>query len=460
MLHYFEKIFSKRGYNMHTNEFIQKSVRQLFFHYLIPAICGTMVTSIYVLADTIIIGKRLGATALAALNIALPIYNIFFGMGLLTGVGGSVLMSICRGKSKKEEGNVYFSTALILNAVLLTISMIVCITFMEDIARLLGGTSETMPYIMDYIPAIIWGMGTYFFSSFLQTFIRNDGAPKLAMNGVIAGGVTNIVLDYIFVYPMNMGMKGAALATVLGSALTVLILCTHFFTKKNQLRITLNGFRISFLKNIITNGFTSFVIEVASGFTIFIFNLQLIRYLGNTGVSVYGIICNTALVVICLCKGIEQAAQPILSINHGAGLHSRILKVQSLSLKTSVIICALPVLLGLLVPNVFTYIFLEPTQELLTLAAPAIRIYFIGFLFLGINMVFICYFQSVARSIPSLTLCLLRGCILVVIFVYLLPPVLGSTGIWLAFPAAEFSTMIIGILLYRQDLKAFPTSLS
>ena len=222
---------------MNTNEFIQKPVRQLFFHYLIPAICGTMVTSIYVLADTIFIGKRLGATALAALNISLPIYNIFFGLGLLSGVGGSVLMSICRGKSQKEEGNTYFTTALLLNFALLLISMTVCVLFMEDIAWLLGGTEETLPYIMDYLPYIIWGMGTYFFSSFLQTFIRNDGAPKLAMNGVIAGGVTNIVLDYIFLYPMNMGMKGAALATVLGSSLTVVILCTHFFTKKNQLNL-------------------------------------------------------------------------------------------------------------------------------------------------------------------------------------------------------------------------------
>lgn len=180
---------------------------------------------------------------------------------------------------------------------------------------------------------------------------------------------------------MNMGMKGAALATVLGSSLTVVILCTHFFTKKNQLKFTLKGFHPSFLQKIIANGFTSFVIEAASGFTIFIFNLQLIRYLGNTGVSVYGIICNTALVVICLCKGIEQAAQPILSINHGAGLSNRILKVQSLSLKTSVIICTLPVLLGLFVPNLFTYIFLEPTSEILTLAAPAIRIYLPDFCF-------------------------------------------------------------------------------
>lgn len=436
---------------MNTNEFIQKPVKELFFHYLIPAICGTMVTSIYVLADTIIIGKRLGATALAALNIALPIYNIFFGFGLLFGVGGSVLMSIARGKGRHEEGNSFFSLALLMNLATWLICMVICVLFMEDIAIMLGGTSETMPYIMEYIPYLIWGMGVFFFSSFLQTFIRNDGAPKLSMNGVIAGGVTNIILDYIFVYPLNMGMKGAALATVIGSSLTVLILCTHFFSPKNQLKFTLKNFSPVFLVRILSNGFPSFVIEIAAGFTIFVFNLQLLRYLGNTGVSVYGIISNTAIVVISLCKGIEQAAQPILSINHGAGLKDRIAKVQSLSIKTSLIICAVPVLLGLIVPNLFTYIFLTPSEEILTLAAPAVRIYFTGFLFLGVNMVFICYFQSVAKALHSLILCLLRGCILVVAFVYLLPPFLGSSGIWMAYPAAELATMIIGIILYKKD---------
>ena len=392
---------------MNTNDFITKPVRQVFLHYLFPAICGTMVTSIYVLADTIIIGQRLGAIGLAALNIALPVYNIFFGMGLLCGVGGSVLMSIARGKGKKAEGDAFFSTALIFTFILWIISLVFCVLFMEDIAWLLGATEDTFTYIMDY---------------------------------------------YLFVFPLDMGMKGAALATVIGSSLTVLILCTHFFSSKNQLAFSLKAFSPVFLGKIFANGFTSFVIEIASGFTIFIFNQQLLHYLGNTGVSVYGIISNTAIVVTCLYKGIEQAAQPILSSNHGAGLTKRILRIQSLSIWTSLIVCMLPLIPGLLVPNLFTYIFLDPATEILSLAAPAVRIYFTGFLFLGINMVFICYFQSVAKAIHSLALCLLRGCILVVAFVYLLPLLFGSTGIWLAFPAAEFLTMLVGILLYRKDI--------
>lgn len=436
---------------MNTKDFIEKPVNKLFFHYLIPAICATMVTSIYVLADTIIIGKGIGATAVAALNIALPIYNVFFGFGLLFGVGGSVLMSIHRGSGNKEKADGYFSMSLILNILMWVIATVVCMIFMEDIAWLLGATDETIGYIMDYIPCIILGTGAFLFSSFLQTFIRNDGAPKLSMNGVIAGGVANIILDYVFVYPMDMGMFGAALATVIGSTLTVLILLTHFFSSKNQLKFSLKGVKLSYVRDIFANGFTSFIIEAASGFTIFVFNQQLLKYFGNTGITVYGIICNTAIVVTCLCKGIEQAAQPILSINYGAGLSKRLLKVQSLSVRTSLIVCAVPVILGLIVPNMFTYIFINPDATILEMSAPAIRIYFSGFIFLGINMVFICYFQSVAKAAASLTLCLLRGCVLITAFVCILPVCIGKNGIWFAFPAAELVTMLIGIIIYRKE---------
>ena len=438
---------------MNTKDFIEKPVNKLFFHYLIPAICATMVTSIYVLADTIIIGKGIGATAVAALNIALPVYNVFFGFGLLFGVGGSVLMSIYRGSGNEKKANGFFSTALVLNIAVWVLATIICSIFAEDIAWALGATDETIGYIMDYIPWIIGGTGAFLFSSFLQTFIRNDGAPKLAMKGVIAGGVTNIILDYVFVYPLQMGMQGAALATVIGSMLTVLILLTHFLSSKNQLRFSLKSVRIVYVRDIFVNGFTSFIIEAASGFTIFVFNMQLLKYFGNTGVTVYGIICNTAIIVTCLCKGIEQAAQPILSINYGAGLSKRLLEIQSLSVKASVIVCGIFVLLGLLVPNLFTYIFIHPDAAILEMSGKAIRIYFSGFIFLGINMVFICYFQSVAKAVSSLVLCLLRGGILITVFVCVLPICIGSSGIWFAFLAAEFTTMVIGIIIYNKEMK-------
>ena len=432
---------------MNTQDFLNKPVKQVFMRYLVPSVFATMVTSIYVLADTIIVGKGIGTIAVAALNIVLPLYNIFFGLGLLFGVGGSVLMSILRGEGDEKGSNAYFSTSLVAMCVVLALSMAFFTAFMEKIALVFGGTPETMPYIMDYMPYIVWGMGLFFFSSYLQTFIRNDGAPRLAMYAVVSGGVANIILDYVFVYNFNMGMAGAAIATVMGSGLTVVILLTHFFPKKNNLHFSLKGVRPSFIKNIILNGFASFLIEVASGVTIFVFNIQLLKYAGNTGVSVYSIISNTAIVVVCLCKGINQAAQPMLSTNYGAGLYERTDKIRSLAVKVSIIICAVPVILGLVVPDFFTYIFINPDSAILSMSAPAIRIYFVGFMMLGINMVFICYFQAILKNGYSMIICLMRGLILVVAFAYIFPLFMDVTGIWLAVPAAETITMLFGIYL-------------
>lgn len=432
---------------MNTQDFLNKPVKQVFMRYLIPSVFATMVTSIYVLADTIIVGKGIGTIAVAALNIVLPLYNIFFGLGLLFGVGGSVLMSILRGEGDEKGSNAYFSTSLVAMCVVLALSLAFFTAFMEKIALVFGGTPETMPYIMDYMPYIVWGMGLFFFSSYLQTFIRNDGAPRLAMYAVVSGGVANIILDYVFVYNFNMGMAGAAIATVMGSGLTVVILLTHFFTKKNNLHFSLKGVRPSFIKNIILNGFASFLIEVASGVTIFVFNIQLLKYAGNTGVSVYSIISNTAIVVVCLCKGINQAAQPLLSTNYGAGLYERTDKIRSLAVKVSIIICAVPVILGLVVPDFFTYIFINPDSAILSMSASAIRIYFVGFMMLGINMVFICYFQAILKNGYSMIICLMRGLILVVAFAYIFPLFMDVTGIWLAVPAAETITMLFGIYL-------------
>ena len=432
---------------MNTQDFLNKPVKQVFMRYLVPSVFATMVTSIYVLADTIIVGKGIGTIAVAALNIVLPLYNIFFGLGLLFGVGGSVLMSILRGEGDEKGSNAYFSTSLVAMCVVLALSLAFFTAFMEKIALVFGGTPETMPYIMDYMPYIVWGMGLFFFSSYLQTFIRNDGAPRLAMYAVVSGGVANIILDYIFVYNFNMGMAGAAIATVMGSGLTVVILLTHFFTKKNNLHFSLKGVRPSFIKNIILNGFASFLIEVASGVTIFVFNIQLLKYAGNTGVSVYSVISNTAIVVVCLCKGINQAAQPLLSTNYGAGLYERTDKIRSLAVKVSIIICAVLVIMGLVVPDFFTYIFINPDSAILSMSAPAIRIYFVGFMMLGINMVFICYFQAILKNGYSMIICLMRGLILVVAFAYIFPLFMDVTGIWLAVPAAETITMLFGIYL-------------
>ena len=436
---------------MNTNSLTTENVSKLFFRYLIPAIMGTMVTSIYVLADTIIIGKGIGIDAMAALNIVLPLFNIFFGNGLLFGVGGSVLMSIARGRGDVKAGECYYTVSMILNAVTCILYTVLFWVFMDPIARFLGATDVTMPYVKEYVPYVITGLSVFAFSTSLQTFVRNDGAPKLAMAAVVTGGISNVFLDILFVYPLHMGMAGASIASVIGSGITVIILLFHFRSKSCGLKFSLEGFSLKYVKQVFANGFTSFLVEITSGMVMFVFNIQLLEYVGDIGVSMYGVICNTAIIVICLCNGINQAAQPIISTNHGAGLYVRIESVRRLGVKTAMVICSIPAVIGLIVPNVFTYIFLNPNEELLALSPVAIRTYFIGFFVMGVNMFIVGYFQSIVKPALSLILCLLRGCVLSILFVTILAPLFGVVGIWASVPLGEFVTLFIAVYFMKKN---------
>ena len=182
----------------------------------------------------------------------------------------------------------------------------------------------------------------------------------------------------------------------------------------------------------------------------FFFNIQILKYIGDVGVAMYSVIANTSIVVICLCNGINQASQPIISINHGAGLYNRIHIVKKLGLRTAFLICSVPAILGLIVPNMFTNIFLNPNAEILALSPTAIRIYFTGFFVIGLNMFIVGYFQSTVKPQISLFLCLMKSCVLSIAFVYILPLFFGVTGIWAAVPLAEFITLGLGIYFLKR----------
>ena len=438
---------------MQKNSLLTEPVKKIFFRYLFPAILANMVTSIYILADTIIIGKGIDTLAIAALNIILPLFNFFFGNGLLFGVGGSVLMSIARGRGNEQLGQCYFTLSVILTAITSLIYTILLWVFMEQIVIFLGATDATMPYIMDYVPYVICGLSTFSFSSMLQTFVRNDGAPKLSMIAVVSGGVLNVILDLLFVFPLQLGMAGASIASVLGSAFTICILCIHFCSKSNGLKLALKECSWADIGKIFQNGFTSFLVEITAGIVMFIFNIEILKYAGDIGVSMYGVICNTAIIVTCLCYGINQAAQPILSINYGAGFTKRIEQLRKLGVKTALIICSIPAILGMLTPHLFTYIFLNPNEEILAMTPIAIRTYFIGFFVMGINMFAVGYFQAIAKPNLSLIVCLARGCVLSILFVTILAPLFDIIGIWASVPFAEFITLLISIWFIKKYAK-------
>ena len=303
-------------------DLLKDEPRKLFLKYLIPSVSATMVTSIYLLADSIMVGKGLGEIAIAALNLVLPLFNILFGTGALFGVGGGVLFSVAMGNHDPQRAKRYFTLAVLLNGSFMLFYLICGIFFLKPILTALGATAVTMPDAYAYARCIVLGVPFFTFSSFLQALIRNDKAPKLAMLAVITGGVTNIVLDWVFIFPLGWGMAGAALASVIGVILTCLILCTHFFHKENHLSFLIERLRLRYVKEIFQYGFSSFFMEISTGIVIFVFNLQLLHYAGELGVTVYSILSNSAYMIIALSNGIAQAAQPLIATNFGARNHA------------------------------------------------------------------------------------------------------------------------------------------
>lgn len=308
---------------MKQNRLLEDPVRSVFLSYLVPSVSATLVTSIYILADTMMIGRGIGSVGIAALNILLPLYSTFFGFGMMCGIGGSVLFGFSRGKGNEREARGYFTTGLLMALVFAALSLTLCNVFFDPLLKLLGVTPAMHDHAVAYGRVLVTVSPMCIMSSFLQAFVRNDGAPKLAMAGVISGGVTNVILDYVFIFIMKWGMGGAMLATATGTTLTVLILSSHFLSKENHLKPIWN---VSLKKvlEIFGNGLASFILEVSNGFVTLLFNRQLLAYVGDLGVVVYGIISNTALVVISISNGMAQAVQPLLSANYGAGKKDRV----------------------------------------------------------------------------------------------------------------------------------------
>lgn len=432
---------------------LEDPVGRVFKGYLIPSVSATLVTSIYILADTMMIGRGIGPAGIAALNILLPLYSTFYGFGMMCGVGGSVLFGFCRGKGNDKEACGYFTTGLFMAAVFAVLSVAFCSAFFRPLLSLLGMTPAMEEYAVPYGRILVSAAPVFILSTFLQAFVRNDGAPRLAMAGVISGGVTNVVLDFVYIFLMGWGMAGAVLATVTGTTLTILILGSHFLSRENHLKLS-GGVSLKKVGAILGNGMASFILEVSNGFVMLIFNRQLLAYVGDVGVVVYGIISNTALVVVSISNGIAQAVQPLLSANYGAGKLERVREGRSLGVRVALAAGVIFTATGFLFPTQLSYLFLEPTEEILSMAVPAIHLYFLSFVAGEWNIMYGTYFQSVVRPRLSLLITLLRGVVLNSVLVILLPAVLGVNGIWLAVTVSEFITAAVVFFLVRREDRA------
>jgi Na+-driven multidrug efflux pump len=288
-----------------------QNIRNTFFKYVSANILGMIGLSCYILADTFFIAQGVGANGLTALNLAIPVYNFMHGLGLMIGMGGATRYSISKGNADSAVRDYIFTHSLYLTLLFSFIFFILGLTCAEPLSILLGTNTETLNLTTDYLRILMIFTPFFMCNNLLICFVRNDGSPRLAMMAMLTGSFSNIFMDYLLIFPLHLGMKGAALATAASPIISIFILSFHFWKKNNQfhLRCVHPSFKRSI--DICALGSSSLIVETSSGVVMLIFNLLILNISGNIGVAAYGVIANIALVLTAMYTGISQGIQPV-----------------------------------------------------------------------------------------------------------------------------------------------------
>lgn len=433
-------------------DILQDDIFKLFLRYLGASIASTFMSSMYILFDTIFIGRGIGSEGLAALNIALPVYNVIFALGLLSGVGGATVMAISMGRKKFHMVNKIFTQSMIIAVVFGALITILGSIFIDNLCIFLGATESNFKLVKDYLSVIIMFNFSFLIVNALSVFIRNDKAPKLAMWSSIIGTIINIVLDALFVLVLHLGMRGAALATITGSITSLLILIYfHFIKGKGSLKFVKTKLEIHTFKRILKNGAPSFIIEVSSGIVIFAFNMVLEDITGTIGISAYSIIANISLMCVAIFTGICQASQPIISTNYGANQMDRVNKVLKMGITFALFVGVTFFVVGMFFPRQIVGLFNKDNLELMEITSKGIQLYFIAFIIMGVNIVMGSYFQAIEYSMIATITSLLRGVVFILLGLFILPNIFALNGVWLTVPFAEGLALILTLALYKKS---------
>jgi len=426
------------------------NVKKIYWRYLTAAIGGSLVTSIYNMVDTIACGQYEGPNGTAALSTTQSIWTIMICVGILIGVGGGIMMSTCRGAGKKREGDEYFTVAITTGGVLAAVLTVLCRVFMEPLLVFSGADEVILPYAMAYCKWLTLAIPLFLLGILLGDFIRNDNAPLIPTTATIAGGVTNMIGDYYFVFVRDMGMEGAGLATMLGQVVSFSILFSYFFRKRCTVRLVKPTHFFKKLGKIITGGAAPCIIDMSFGIMVVLFNNQIRRYAGNSELAVFGAVGNLAILIQALFYGVGRSVQPLASTNRGAGQLDRVRESLGCGVVTGVVLGALFWLVPTLLPEQILRLYMDVTPEVLVVGPRILRIYAVSFLLLGVNVVISYYLQAILQRGASFLVSLLRGVIFCSFFILLLPLLFGFDSIWWSMPLTELCTCLTAVLLLKK----------
>ena len=430
--------------------------RRRYSGYVFLSILGMLGFSLYILADTFFIAQGCGKDGIAALNLAIPLYSLMQGTGLMLGIGGATRYTLATSRLKKgsvsrqqaAEPDRIFTVSAILTLFASLLFLAAGLLFSDKLALLMGADEQVFSMTRDYLRILLLFAPAFFLNNLLLAFVRNDGRPRLAMLAMIAGSLFNVLFDYILIFPLNLGIFGAALATGVSPLVSLAILSHHLIRPKRGFHLRFGKPAPRLARSILALGFPSFVAEFSSSIVMIVFNRILLGLKGNTGIAAYGIIANLSLVAIAIQTGLSQGAQPLFSRAHGEKDEVGMKRYTRYAFVTSMLLSLAVLAAILLFSDPITALFnREKDNALQTLASSGMKLYFLGLPFAGLNILLSTRFASAESALPAQILSLLRGLVLIIPIAFLLAHIAGLFGVWLAFPATEAATSLVGLCL-------------
>ena len=420
----------------------------LFAKYAVPQMIGLLFNSVYMIVDGVFIGNRLGRDAMAAAAVSVPLVEILIALSMAVATGAGVMISSHLGQGEKDKARNIFSLSVLCTAVMGVLICVLGNIFLHPLAELLGST----PAIHDEAISYMWYIVTFspflLFSFLLSGLVRNDNRPKLAMFALMFGSVSNIILDYVFMYPLNMGIAGAALATALGPIFSVLIMLPHFLFKRGDLYLTKFKFKWRNLCSVYVFGFPSFIMEFTIGIITFVYNFAIVHYgFGEIGLAAYLVIGYLMLIILTLFLGMAQGLQPVFSYFMGTGEEKRSKDLLHFSIKIFLALGILCYILIIFFSRGFFSIFNPGDTELINFMESKSLPYFSGFFLAGFNILMISYWQANEQTSKALAVSLSRSVIWPPIMIAVFPLILGSEAVWVCHSASEAFTAITAVIL-------------
>ncbi|CEN75531.1 drug/sodium antiporter [[Clostridium] sordellii] len=431
-----------------------QSIPKLLLKYSVPAIIGMMVNALYNVVDRIFIGNIPGAGPLAitGVGICLPIMTIILAFSMLVGIGATTNISIKLGQGKRDEAEKIIGNSITLAIVIGFIITILGILFCEPILRVFGASDSTLPYAKDFIYIILGGTIFSMLGYTLNTTIRGDGNPKLSAIIMIVGCLTNIILDAVLIFVFHLGIKGAAIATVIAQLVTAVWGLSYYIKGKSNLKFKKSSLRLdkNLVKPVFAIGSAPFAMQLATSLVQVISNNALKTYGGDLAIGAMATVSSIALMISMPIFGLNQGAQPIIGFNFGAAKYDRANKAFKLSAIVAVIIMTTGWLLIQTVPQLIVGMF-NRDPKLMEMSVTGARIYLLMLPIIGISITGSNYIQSIGKAKTAIILSLLRQVIILIPMILILPKFLGLDGVWYAQPVSDFlATVITIIILYRE----------